>query len=681
MMTQVSVSAFVYHRCQSPLPDAEWDWPEKCRKAWIRETGKPQEFYDYWRNRATGSEFSDKFPYELRQRLPPFVIPLSSDNTYENTILITKSYEDIFRRLLFLRQEDEGDFRGAVLTGQPGTGESWIKSMTRSPLHVTAYRRIRSPGKTTFLKFMLVRLISAHQVVLVCGSTIAFLFYCGEVYSRSTSSGLEGLPKHRHEGYHPVWGLVDVDYQTGGPPISEMSNIWPIQASSPKSDRWKAWSKQSGASMIGMPRWSTKDLIRGFVFSLFPLFANDSTMPSERNSLLIVLFLFSSLPLRSGYRKFRDNLKTFLPLGSTPLTADNGNIRAALEVLRTTSEGRGLVAAEGGDETDYAGEPRVVAEAFEILVRNAIEMFGFAPRDVYVGVLRLPHVALVHTNAVEGLKWEVLKDTVTTFSHEQSLGSSSHRVVAVYPLPEQSVPSYDRWSIDFKSNEVARQVIFKMEEEEMTHLQEMFHSFHDIPESSTLAGRWFETIAHRVLSKGWLLGDPTPEPIPMGSYRPTEDVPPVFSTTTPSTPRPLPPAPVRTVRRITTLVDFARGLSEVTLDSNKYYRPTAGNLPLFDSLAIDLDPGRDVLVISFFQMTISPSHAGSAEGYKLIREIMAHVTELLEEAHSTATVEVVYFLVCPAKRSVRRWQMPPTWDEKTSYYDHRGSVFCIMLPV
>ena len=37
-------------------------------------------------------------------------------------------------------------------------------------------------------------------------------------------------------------------------------------------------------------------------------------------------------------------------------------------------------------------------------------------------------------------------------------------------------------------------------------------------------------------------------------------------------------------------VNFTYGLSDVTLDNDKYYIPTAANHPSFDSFTINLDP-------------------------------------------------------------------------------------------
>jgi len=52
-------------------------------------------------------------------------------------------------------------------------------------------------GKTMFLKFMLARLISARQVVLLYITSKVFLFYHDKVYSRPTRDGFRGLPVHQ----------------------------------------------------------------------------------------------------------------------------------------------------------------------------------------------------------------------------------------------------------------------------------------------------------------------------------------------------------------------------------------------------------------------------------------------------------------------------------------------------
>ena len=123
---------------------------------------------------------------------------------------------------------------------------------------------------------MLARLISARQVVLLYTSTMVHLFYYGEVYSRlAAASGLEGLPECLGAPYFPIWALIDVDYVGHEPLITSTSNVWPIQASSPNPTRWKSWSKQNGAAMLGLPLWDLEELMGGYVLSLFSLPSTD----------------------------------------------------------------------------------------------------------------------------------------------------------------------------------------------------------------------------------------------------------------------------------------------------------------------------------------------------------------------------------------------------------------------
>ena len=89
-------------------------------------------------------------------------------------------------------------------------------------------------------------------------------------------------------------------------------------------------------------------------------------------------------------------------------------IDAVLKVLQTDSrekEDRDEIGASATDQdknmVEEAGQPQALAgkvdSALEILVHNATEEFGFAPRDVYNGVLELPDTRKQHAIAVEKL--------------------------------------------------------------------------------------------------------------------------------------------------------------------------------------------------------------------------------------------------------------------------------------
>jgi len=120
---------------------------------------------------------------------------------------------------------------------------------------------------------MLARLISAGQVVLLYQSPVIYLFYRGEVYSRTKSEGFHFLPQRLWMGYCPIWALIDGDCDGQEVSLGGNPYIWPIHVTSPNPKRWKGWVKQNTASLLGMPLWNVEELVEGYVFSLFSLSA------------------------------------------------------------------------------------------------------------------------------------------------------------------------------------------------------------------------------------------------------------------------------------------------------------------------------------------------------------------------------------------------------------------------
>lgn len=124
-----------------------------------------------------------------------------------------------------------------------------------------------SAGTTTFLKFVLAWLLSAHQVVLLCGDSETHVFYRGTMYLRQMEPlGFGNLPLHKLGVYCPVWTLIDVEYWDRGPPFLGSAIVWPVQTGSPVLIRFKLWSKQVDAALLGVPLWSLKELVEGYVF-------------------------------------------------------------------------------------------------------------------------------------------------------------------------------------------------------------------------------------------------------------------------------------------------------------------------------------------------------------------------------------------------------------------------------
>ena len=136
---------------------------------------------------------------------------------------------------------------------------------------MATHRYFCPQGKTTFLKFLLVWLLSANQVAIWCDPDSIYLFYHGVVYSRPTASRFVNLPRHNTSDYYPIWAPIDMDSEKKEPPVRPNHAIWPVQASSPNPVRWEIWFKYLNGSKLGMPQWNRADLARAYVFDLFSL--------------------------------------------------------------------------------------------------------------------------------------------------------------------------------------------------------------------------------------------------------------------------------------------------------------------------------------------------------------------------------------------------------------------------
>ena len=412
-------------------------------------------------------------------------------------------------------------------------------------------------------------------------------------------------------------------------------------------------------------------------------------MSFDGGSSLTVLRLYCSLCLQPEYNNFWSRLGQSLPLldRSTPPTTGDGAIDAVLEVLQTEKEDcdkmdDSIALATDRDENmaEEAGQPQAPADevdnALKILVYNATEEFGFAPRDVYGGVFNLPETKAKHAAAVKEPHYlcSRLETFLRTFPEERRPFDFPDRVVVAHP--HYCRDSYDKWEIDFKSIRIRREVVELMRLEEVKYLQKTYDLFHRLPKGNVLAGRVFEAIVHSALSGGWQ--GPRPQPICMVS---DGGDPPSLSSTPGTSLSFL--ALLRAGARVVTQVDLNHGLSSVTLGKDKYYTSATTNNPLFDSFTIDHDLKRCTVVISVFQIAISSRHEGSAEGYPFIHKIMARVCKPLKEAGLHATVNVTYFLICPEDGSQHQWQMqiPINWNENFNTHDRQGNAFCIRVPL
>jgi hypothetical protein len=466
---------------------------------------------------------------------------------------------------------------------------------------------------------------------------------------------------------------------------------------------------------MGMPQWDLNELMERYVSSPFTLFIAISS-----NASLLLTTFASSLRLDARFDNFKTQLTQALKPGHNP---NDPEIKAAMSIL----EGVGKQLSEDDDDFEMTGDGTTTAatyqddmvtdgdeimvdkdevdkylgiggpaldqdgnvvegedpdftDAFRRLMQNAIDEFGYAPRDVCNGVFDHDEWMMKHTNQLEVLDYPELKRLVRAFRAEFNIAGASHRLVVVLPLRRDLTDS-DSWKMNFKSLRIARRFVELMRREEDSRLREMCSNFYRIPDSSSMAGWIFEAFVHRIFSHGWNeLDGPTPQPTHMAAdpFRPSTFT--ASSSSAPDRSHGLVRFVARTAKRVDLTSD---NLEAVTLEDNMYYTPSTANDPLFDSFTIN-HYGGHTLVISFFHIAISSSHSGSSAGYLIIKAIMKRVRKLLKDSNLTRQVEVAYYLVCLKRegQTTNQWEMPKGWTGNPKKVDdYRGKVFCIHVPV
>ncbi|KZT09337.1 uncharacterized protein LAESUDRAFT_810943 [Laetiporus sulphureus 93-53] len=159
----------------------------------------------------------------LRTQDAPYVLSLSMDESVlpgsmTDDFLVLPSYQRLFARAWKLYLEDPD--RGILVTGQPGI------------------------GKSTWLRYALIRLLKKQQVVLFAQDERYHLFYHDCVYTISSGKlSNDYLPRPPENGY--FWGLIDSDKRAVQPHSALLDlPIFPVQAASPNRIRYRQWLKQ-----------------------------------------------------------------------------------------------------------------------------------------------------------------------------------------------------------------------------------------------------------------------------------------------------------------------------------------------------------------------------------------------------------------------------------------------------
>ncbi|KAF8346418.1 hypothetical protein F5887DRAFT_1182764 [Amanita rubescens] len=164
---------------------------------------------------------------EAFQRLFPTAV------VYSDKIFVRQEYRDALQALKGPRYH-----RGAYVTGQPGI------------------------GKTLFLIYVLVVSLGERRPVALDFPDDR-PFYALFQESGFTTHSLDGMLPPINNLFNFMWALSDSNYQMRSPSaifLSRPGKVRVIQATSPKEDRWKSWSKEARASCYIMDLWTLNEI-------------------------------------------------------------------------------------------------------------------------------------------------------------------------------------------------------------------------------------------------------------------------------------------------------------------------------------------------------------------------------------------------------------------------------------
>jgi len=127
-------------------------------------------------------------------------------------------------------------------------------------------------GKTTFLYYLLVRLLQRKQIVVfsIDGEEL-FFFHHDNVYTADVT-GLKILestlrlpqPKSSRSDIF-IWSLFDIKKRDEPDNLFVLQPCLPVQTASPDPSRYKIWVKYRDPLLTGLTLWTRDELAQGYV--------------------------------------------------------------------------------------------------------------------------------------------------------------------------------------------------------------------------------------------------------------------------------------------------------------------------------------------------------------------------------------------------------------------------------
>ncbi|KAF9499280.1 hypothetical protein BDN71DRAFT_1586992 [Pleurotus eryngii] len=205
--------------------------------AW--ETDETDPFVEVWKTWWNKKEKEDELiagnVIELDSLSDTTAIERTSGQLY-----IREHYIQVYQRLC--EQAMNPSCGGVVLSGQPGT------------------------GKTYCLFFLLLKkLVKGEPVLFYRNRREVLYFSAGGVQLNENIASSHLLPLHPkvRNASAKTWALIDGDEGDRNPPTTAILEafLFPVQAASPRTSRYKDWVKQRDGEVWPVARWSREDLL------------------------------------------------------------------------------------------------------------------------------------------------------------------------------------------------------------------------------------------------------------------------------------------------------------------------------------------------------------------------------------------------------------------------------------
>ncbi|EJD07138.1 uncharacterized protein FOMMEDRAFT_152496 [Fomitiporia mediterranea MF3/22] len=574
--------------------------------------------------------------------------------------------------------------KGIVLTGQPGT------------------------GKTAFLWFMLICCIMRHRNVLFYHNDVSRYFFEGRVYVAVRQNPI--LIEHPNIF---TWSLIDSDLHAAPPPsylVKGSVNLFPVQASSPNEVRYRYWLKQRQGYIWGMPSWTFEELMEGlkiqagygeFIYRLKQAIEHEKDQASRRgertddvpdsdqdmmqvddeaNGLSRVLPKASREALPPAYAVVQKNINDRMGV-HVEETAIVNAVRFARDKL-----GR------------WHDEERI----FALAAKDAIYQFGNVLRDVTEAVYIGDHKSLFENIrlAINSGKSNLgqLTNALLQIGKEESMtkeNAPSHQLFIIEPRDSNPLSAKNDVFVPmFKSDVIKDKLEAAWGHLKIEEAKKFVSVFRLFPESSTLAGWIFQSLACELMSSANVQ-----QHLVRMQMTEVTDTYVVYKTGDLKT-APREPFPNR--KRIPATVTFPDNnliwVGQYVIE-DLLCIPASPNHPLFDAFFVDIDVVSNTAVVAtiyVIQTTTSQKHEGSAAGYKYINTIMEHVrrraARVLDERQTTlkgrirkiasgkdknVTTKLKYLYVSPTPEIPRVWKIPASGWTAT----RRGEVFALHMEI